>query len=259
MLPICFILISAFANALTLDERRVKIENIVNEELAEVTRLAEQQDNKKPETLLRISELYLEKARLWRETENDNYLAIPLEQRKNASKKAYFKKSTLFFNKANNSAEKVVKKFPNYSEIGEIYFILAYNYKELGQLKTSQEYFRKASQYSKNTKTHQKSKLALAEFYYNEKKYAEAIPFYESSLDSENKWWTKDAFNLSWCYYRVKNYDAAINLLKNVHPQNIIIEPVYKFKTKQKLLSLLRKKNYPYWDVQKSGAFVKEF
>jgi competence protein ComEC len=49
------------------------------------------------------------------------------------------------------------------------------------------------------------------------------------------------------------------HLLKNVHPQNIIIEPVYKFKTKQKLLSLLRKKNYPYWDVQKSGAFVKEF
>ena len=67
-----FLLItSALAQQPNLDERRSKILGIVEEELAEVSRLARQQDMKVPDTILRISELNLEKARLYREAENE--------------------------------------------------------------------------------------------------------------------------------------------------------------------------------------------
>ena len=225
MLKILFavLLISqAFAQKLSLDERRRKIIGIVDEELAEVSRLARQQDYKKPDTLLRVSELNLEKARLWREAENEKYLAIPPEERRKVSREGYFKTSTKFFEAANDSGLVVVRKFPTYKGIGEVYYILAYNYKELGDHKSAQKYFKLADQKSNSsTVVAAKSKLALADYYYNDRKYKESIPLYVASINKvDERWWTKDAFNLAWAYYRVKNYDKAINLLKEVHKKS---------------------------------------
>lgn len=216
-----FILNAAFAAKLNLDTRRKKILTIVDQELAEVSRLANQQNYKVPDTLLRISELNLEKARLYREVENEQYLAIPLEQRKRVNKNQYFEKSSEYFQTANKAAESVVKRFPSYSNIGDVYYILAYNYKELGNDKLAQKYFALASGKSKDPKILVKSKVALADYYYNDNKFKEAIPLYESTIyKSDEKWWTKDAFNLAWSYYRVKNYDKAITLMREVHKKS---------------------------------------
>ena len=70
---------TAFAQKLSLDERRSKIIGIIDEELSEVSRLARQQDYRDPNILMRMSELNLEKARLWREQENEKFLAIDPE------------------------------------------------------------------------------------------------------------------------------------------------------------------------------------
>lgn len=218
LLLFVFIIEAAFAARLTLDERRKKILAIVDEELAEVSRLAKQQNYKAPDTLLRVAELNLEKARLYREAENEQYLAIPVEERTRLNKDNYFRQSTKYFHEANDASLIVVKRFPRYTGIGEVYYILAYNYKELGNNAEAQKYFRLASGNSKDPKIATKSKQALADFYFNDKKYAEAIPLYEASLGKiDDKWWTKDAFNLAWSYYRVKNYDKAISLMREVH------------------------------------------
>jgi Tetratricopeptide repeat len=220
---ILFILLTetAFAVRLTLDERRQKILGIVDEELAEVSRLTRQQDYKSPETLLRVAELNLEKARLYREAENERFLAIPPEERMRVNKSEYFTQSSKFFDDANDAALVVVKKFPKYQAIGDVYYILAYNFKELGNNQLAQKYFKLASGKSKDPKISIKSKTALADYYYNDKKYAEAIPLYETTLKSvDEKWWTKDAFNLAWSYYRVKNYDKAITLMREVHKRS---------------------------------------
>lgn len=210
---------SVWGAKLTLDERRKKILSIVDEELSEVSRLAKQQDYKSPDTLLRLSELNLEKARLWREVENEQYLNIPAEERRNLNKKDYFGSSNKFFDAANDAGHVVVKRFPKYKGIGEVYYILAYNYKELGNNDLAQKYFKLASKDApKDSKVGLKSKLALADYYYNAGNFREAIPLYEASVNKmDEKWWTKDAFNLAWSYYRIKNYDRAINLMKEVH------------------------------------------
>ena len=218
-----FILIieAAFAARLSIDERRKRILSIVDEELSEVSRLAKQQDYKAPDTLFRMAELNLEKARLFREMENEQYLAIPVKERVRVDKNDYFKRSTSFFTAANSAARTVAKRFPSYSNIGDVYYILAYNYKELGKDKLAQKYFRLASGKSRDPKITQKSKLALADYYYNDKKYSAAIPLYEASIKkADDKWWTKDAFNLAWSYYRTKRYKDAIALMREVHKKS---------------------------------------
>jgi hypothetical protein len=212
----------AFAAKLTLDDRRKKIISIVDEELAESSRLARQQDYKSPDTLLRISELNLEKGRLYREAENEQFLNIPPEQRRSLKKSEYFKASSKFFSTANESALSVVKKFPKYKGLSDVYYILAYNNKELGNHEAAQKYFKLSAKGAKgDNQIGLKSKLNLADYFYNEHKYKEAIPLYEASLNKLNdKWWTKDSFNLAWSYYRVKNYDKAINLMREVHKRS---------------------------------------
>lgn len=208
--------------AASIDQRRAEILRIVDEELSEVTRLAQQQDYRSPDTILRISELNLEKARLWKEVENEKYLAIEPNQRRNIDRKSYFKKSEDLFENANKYAQMVVQKFPSYKDIGEVYYILAYNNKELGKYEDSKKYFRLAAgKTNPNSQISFKSKLALADSLFNEHKYEEAIPLYEASLSKiKEKWWTKDAFNLAWCYYRVRNYDRAISLMKEIYSKS---------------------------------------
>jgi tetratricopeptide (TPR) repeat protein len=211
---------AVLAAKLTLDDRRKKILSIVDEELSEVSRLSRQQDFKNPDTLLRVSELNLEKARLYREVENEQYLSIPVEQRVSVNKNDYFRESNKYFEAANEAALKVVKKFKNYSSIGDVYYILAYNYKELGNNQEAMRYFKLSSGLSKDPKILGKSKLALADFYFNDKKYQQAIPLYESTLNGSDKWWTKDAFNLAWSHYRLRNFDRAISLMLEVHKKS---------------------------------------
>lgn len=213
---------SLWAAKLSLDDRRKKILAIVDEELSEVSRLAKQQNYKSPDTLFRVSELNLEKARLYREAENEQYLAIPPEERRKVRKADFFSNSSKYFDAANDAGLVVVKKFPRYKGIGDVYYILAYNYKELGNNTLAQKYFKlSAKDAPQNSKVGLKSKLALADYYFNDNKFREAIPLYEASVNKiDEKWWTKDAFNLAWSYYRVKNYDRAINLMKEVHQKS---------------------------------------
>jgi tetratricopeptide (TPR) repeat protein len=222
MLKYLFLLLfvgTAFAQKLSLDERRSKIIGIIDEELSEVSRLARQQDYRDPNILMRMSELNLEKARLWRETENEKYLSIEPEKRRDLDKDDFFKRSTKYFNEANQSAGLIIKKHPNYKGLAEVYYILAYNSKELGRHQDAQKYFKLASQKGgSDKKLNAKSRLALADYYYNDKRYKEAVPLYESSIGQiDEKWWTKDAFNLAWSYYRTRRYDKAIDLMLQVH------------------------------------------
>ena len=219
-----FILLSqfAFAQKLTMDDRRKQILDIVDDELKEVSRLAKQENFSSPPTILRLSELNLEKARLWRETENEQFLAIPATERRSVNRGDFFKRSSQYFDAANAAGEIVIKRFPKYKGLPEVYYIMAYNHKELGHQDLAQKYFKLAAgKASPNSKVALKSKTAMADYNFNAHKYKEAIPLYEASIGKTNeRWWTKDAFNLAWCYYRVQKYDKAISLMRDIHKKS---------------------------------------
>ncbi len=222
ILVLIFCMNVAMAQRISLDERRAKIILIINEELEEVSRLAKTQNYSNPDTLLRMSELNLEKARHYREAENEKFLSIDPDRRRSVSKAQYFKTSTDLFEKANDIALKIANKYKRYSGLGDVYFILANNYKELGEHKKARVYYGLASKKSpKNDKITAKSNLALADYYFNESEFSKAIPLYEFSLNRTNEaWWTKDAYNLAWSYYRTRRFDKAISLMLQVHDKS---------------------------------------
>lgn len=204
--------------SLSLDERRQRIISIIDEELSEIQRLSGQVKGANPDYLLRMAELNLEKARLWREKENQSFLELSDSTRRKTNKSRYFSKSASYFAQANKLAVQITKRFPAYRNISDVYYILGYNAKEAGKNKTAANYFANAnSKSSSNSITKVKSQISLAEIYYNKKQYRKAIPLYESALSRhKDKWWTKDSFNLAWCYYRANKESKAIDKMKEV-------------------------------------------
>jgi TolA-binding protein len=211
------ILSSSFAFADKNSDRRSKIINIINEELSEVKRLNKQRKNNDPNLILRMAELNLEKARLWREKENFDYLKMSESKRRKANKKKFFVRSTRYFKDANNLCLKITRKFKGFNRIGEVYYILGFNAKESNKQKSAARYLSLAGKKSKDKQTKVKSQISLAEVKYNQKKYRSAIPLYENALSKHrDKWWTKDSFNLAWSYFRVNNYSKAISKMEEI-------------------------------------------
>lgn len=208
--------------ALSLDQRRQAIIGIIDEELNEIQRLSSAVNARNPDYLLRMAELNLEKARLWREKENEAYLEMSDDQRRRTNRAKYFSRSASYFQQANRLAVALTKEFPSYKDIADVYYILGYNAKEAGREELAQKYLANAVKKSnRNEKTKIKSQISLAETYYNQRQYKKAIPLYESSLSRhKDKWWTKDSFNLAWSYYRNNQSGAAINKAIQVYEQS---------------------------------------
>lgn len=215
-------LVSQSLWALSLDDRRKKIISIIDEELSEIQRLSNQKGNRNPDYLFRMAELNFEKGRLWRDKENEVFLSLSEDTRRKVNKKKYFQQSERYFNSAIVLAQKIVRRFPNSKNIGDVYYILGHDAKEKKKLKSAERYLKKAIAKSKrNQATREKSQIALAETYYNKKYYKKATPLYEMALRSSNdRWWTKDSFNLAWSYYRSKKYSQAISKMKEVYSKS---------------------------------------
>ena len=204
-----------------VERRRNSLLNLLNEEQTEVSRLSKQVDHQNPNLLLRIAEINLEKARLIKEKENDTYLNIPPQERARKNKEDYFKTSKQLFLNAQKICLTISDKFPTYKSIGDVYYILAYNFKEFGQEAKAQKYFEQALQSAGSKSiTKVKTQLALAEMHYNQKNYAKAIPLYEGAINSKDKWWTKDAYNLSWSYFKTGKVDKAIDLMLEIYQKS---------------------------------------
>ena len=128
------ILLLVFSFATQANGRRDRLLRIINEELNEVSRLNKQIGSKKPDILLRMAELYLEKARLLREKENQRYLQIDPAKRIRVKKSSYFQESKKNFTSAQKTGYYLLKRFPRYKRRGYVYFVLAYNAKEFQQV-----------------------------------------------------------------------------------------------------------------------------
>lgn len=200
-------------------QRRSQILSIINEEIKEIVKISSENNHKKPKLLLRIAELNLEKARLIKDKEQEDFRKISPKQRARTNKKKYFRKSKKYFVKAQKIAKLILKKFKRFEPKENIYFILASNAREFEEDRNVKRYLNLALKSSKKgSEIYKRSSLTLAGIYYNEKKYRKSSKFYREGLQGKrDKWWTRDAYNLAWSYYREKKYDRALDLMKEVH------------------------------------------
>lgn len=221
---ITFFLTFQFSAIADADQRRSDLIKIIEEELNEVVRLNRQTNEEDVVLMLRMAELWLEKARILKEKENQLYLEISNEKRRTINKREHFANSYASFNEAQKICQLILRKGNRSKVLGDVYYVLAYNAKEFGDHDQARKYFIESVRNSKkNSVSSIKSQLALAEIHFNESNYKKAIPLYERALQYSqqfDRWWTKDTFNLAWCYFRAGKKNKAISKMELVYQKS---------------------------------------
>ena len=164
----------------------------------------------------RLFELYSEKIKLIKEKENLSLLKADPKTVATNGKEFYFQSSHQQYLTAQKYALGLMADYPKYERTNEVYYALAINSLDYGTGQDTEEYLKLAIKFSKeNSKTIYNAKTALAEFYYNNKKYHEAIVYYNDILKTDdNEWYGRHLYNASWCYLKERNFKKALELIK---------------------------------------------
>ena len=210
-----FILVGLNPVHADVEQRRTELLKVLDEELREVTRLNKRVGVQRPDLVLRMAQILLEKGRLLKDLENQKYLEVPTAEREKINKEEAFKESRRYFDQAQKTVLVLLKRTPRFEGRADAFYILAYNAKELKQEEQSKKFFQRALDESRRDSiVADKSRIALAEIYFNNGSYDKSMSLYEAALKSKrDKWWTKDAFNLAWSYFKMAKYDKAINTM----------------------------------------------
>jgi hypothetical protein len=164
----------------------------------------------------RLFELHTERVKLLREKENAFMLQKNHEDIKNIKRDDFFTESNKEYIKAQNLGVRIIKDHPSYTKIADIYYTLAINSRDFGTNKETENYLKQSINYSASgSKSMHAAKVSLAEYYYNEKKYANAITYYKDVLENTNdEWHSKHLYNASWCELKERNFSKALALIK---------------------------------------------
>ncbi|MBC7428839.1 MAG: tetratricopeptide repeat protein [Bacteriovorax sp.] len=172
-----------------------------------------------PELKHRLFELYSEKIKLIKEKENLNLLKADASAVQKNGKESFFMASQEQYKTAQNYAINLITQYPKYQRIAEIYYALAINSRDYGTSSDTERFLKSAIAASTTeSKTMYNAKTALAEFYYNNKRYHEAVAYYNDVLkNNEDEWHGKHLYNAAWCHLKERNFKKALELMKLAH------------------------------------------
>lgn len=194
-------------------ERWSKLMNLINREIQTI------KNNKYSGAELkhRLFELYSEKIKLIKEKETQSLLKADPKSVAANGKDSYFKSSREQYMTAQKYALSLIPQYPHYERTNEIYYALAINSRDYGTAEETEKFLKMAIKTSKeNNKTMYNAKTALAEYYYNNKKYSEAISYYNDILKKQDdEWYGKHLYNAAWCQLKERNFKRALELIKD--------------------------------------------
>jgi hypothetical protein len=194
-----------------MSDKWYKLNNLLNEEISTIKALGKLG----PRLKFRLIELYSEQVKLMKEKENAVFLASVSSSRRR-KKSAYFRKSKSLFLKTQKMGLTLIKRYPRFSYKGSLFYTLALNSRDFGGDKNTEYFLINALKFTPKglPKVHN-IKTTLAEFYYNKKEYDKAIRYYNDVLvNTRDEWHSKHLYNASWCYFKKKDYNKAIELSK---------------------------------------------
>jgi tetratricopeptide (TPR) repeat protein len=124
----------------------------------------------------------------------------------------------LVYRKIKKKSELFFKLFPKSKFCPEILYLRAVMSRDLGLDQESFENLQKGMEliFDRKSIVFYNISVGLGDYFYNKKLYQKAINFYEGVLDfSSEEWSLKNRVNLSWCYFKTKEFSKALNLLEN--------------------------------------------
>jgi len=178
-----------------------------------------------PNILFQLSELYIKKSRLDYARKMSEYE----KQLKDFDSGKTAIEPTLpriNFNDALHYLQELENQYPYISFIDKILYRMALCYQEENNSVKSQEYFDKLISEAPNSPLVAESYFRLAEHYFDDGKYENAIQYY-SKLVKKNMWnnnfFDMSLYKLGWTYYKLNKYPEAISnflfLLKDIEAQ----------------------------------------
>jgi tetratricopeptide (TPR) repeat protein len=186
----------------TFDQSKL-ISNFIDQEI----KLLEDLKQKNINNLIRLLELYSERLGHLKSKEDQIFI-----EARNLTKTQAYQKTTKEHERIQHFGHQIIKNHPRHHRLGEIYYTLAVNARDFNQGIKTEFLFQKAIQTSKDNTIHYNAKSALADYYYNEKKYKQAIPLYQWSIkNAQDEWKTKNMYNLSWCYLKTNQLKLALD------------------------------------------------
>ena len=210
-----FVCIASQASEVTESSLRwTNLMNLIKQEEITINKIKYKSD----QLLYRLFELKTEKIKLYKESENRRFLSDKLK-RKNISRKETFKKTLNTYYEVNELGHKILKNFPHTKYRSSIYYTLALNSRDYAYDKQEEKYLKLAIKYASGTPDIEYfAKTALAEYFYNQKKYHQAIRLYkEVTKNTQDEWYTKNLYNYGWCLLKVKDFKRSTVLLEKAY------------------------------------------
>jgi len=193
-------------------DRWNELMKLVNQEM----RLLEKAKRKGVEIKYRMLELHSEKLKLLHEKNNREFMASA-SQGKKKDKESYFQETRAFYQQTKEFGQRILKEEGKNNRKAEILFALALNSRDYGRDQLTENYLLQVIQLVRDSSISLRhhAETALADFYYNEKRYPDAIRFYQNVINNqEDDWMTKHLFNLSWCYLKNRQFNEAIETIR---------------------------------------------
>mgnify|MGYP001199605570 FL=1 len=178
---------------------------------------------RKAEVYRRLAELYWEKAR--------GIKAVIMDEHNKKIDKYYemndpnapmpeldLAASWEWNNKAIDVCDYVIKKYPDFQNIDEVYFFIASNLMEVGQpLRAIRYYTLVVEKYTKS-KFVPDAYFEMGEYFFNNNNVFKAIPSYKAIIDKfpENKFYGFALYKYAWCMYNVGEYEQSVKLFQQV-------------------------------------------
>ncbi|MBD65354.1 MAG: hypothetical protein CME62_09110 [Halobacteriovoraceae bacterium] len=189
------------------------IYGLINEEINTINMVRK----KSQKLMYRLFELKSEKIKLFKEKENKEFMAKKRKFGKKIKRKDIFKQTIRLYQEANKYGHNLLRKYPNTHYKAAIYYTLALNSRDFAYDDKELGYLKKAIKYSQHQqKVRYLATVSLAEYYYNNKKYKQAVTEYEKIIDNrDDEWLTKNLYNYGWCLLKTHKFDAAINRLED--------------------------------------------
>lgn len=177
-------------------------------------KILEKSTNKKPNLEYRLLELYTERIKLTHEKNNQTFLASTTSGG-NAAKESFFTETKKEFQVITQYGLSLLKNDPNHPYFSHITFNLGLNSRDYGNGALTEKMLLDSISFAvsqKNSTRKLLAEAALADFYYNEKKYTEAIRYYLLiTQNKDDQWIAKYKYNLGWCYLKERQFDNAIS------------------------------------------------
>jgi len=178
---------------------------------------------RKAEVYRRLAELYWEKAKGIKDVimkdfnkSTDKYYEIndpnaPMPE-------LDLKPSWVWNNKAVDVCDYIIKKYPSFGGIDEVYFFMASNLMEIGQPLRAVRYYKLVVDKFKNSKFAADAFFQMGEYFFNNNNVFKAIPNYKAIIDKypENKFYGFALYKYAWCMYNVGEYEKSVKLFQQV-------------------------------------------